>query len=86
MTENGGSEEEKKTPWYLTRGTAVWGLLIAGPLALPLLWWSPKFKMTTKVTITLVTLILTYLSFKYTPVLIDRLTHQLAGLRGATNG
>ena len=73
-----------KTPWYLSR-KAVWlGLLVVGPLALPLLLLSPNFKRGSKITITVVTVVLTYASFVYTPMLLDNLGKRLGELQSLT--
>ena len=77
------TDPEKKTPWYLTRGAVIWGLLLVGPLALPLLWMSAEFKKSTKIIITVVALALTYLSYLYTPVLLDNLTRRLQQMQAA---
>ena len=82
-TENANLTPEKKTPWYLGRSAAIWGLLLVGPLALPLLWLSPQFKTRTKIIFTVITALVTYLSFLYTPKLIDTLMSRYDQLQGA---
>ncbi len=62
---------EKKTPWYLTRATVIWGLMLIGPLALPILFMSPKFKLWTKIGVAASVVVLTYLSYVYTPILLN---------------
>ena len=42
-----------KTKWYYSTSAIVIGLLVVGPFALPLVWKNPKYKMITKVIITI---------------------------------
>ncbi len=48
-----------KTKWYYSTSAIVIGLLIVGPLALPLVWYNPKYKVITKVIITIVVIVVT---------------------------
>ncbi|MHC4758383.1 MAG: zinc ribbon domain-containing protein [Planctomycetota bacterium] len=54
-----------KTKWYYSSAVIVIGLVAAGPLALPLVWKNPKYKVVTKVVVTIavigVTVCLCYL-------------------------
>jgi len=43
-----------KTKWYYSTSAIVVGLITLGPLALPLVWANPKYKMITKIAITVV--------------------------------
>lgn len=43
-----------KTKWYYSTSAIVVGLATLGPLALPLVWANPKYKMITKIVITVV--------------------------------
>lgn len=83
MTDNNSLPTEKKTPWFLGRTAVIWGLLLVGPFALVMLWPSPEFKKGTKIIITIVALLLTYLSYLYTPVLLDTLTKRLQELQAS---
>jgi uncharacterized membrane protein YvbJ len=47
--------------WYHTKKAVIIGLLIMGPLALPLVWINPRFNLVTKITITIVVLAATVL-------------------------
>jgi len=40
--------------WYFTTSAVVLGLLCLGPLALPLVWFNPRYKIVTKLVVTLV--------------------------------
>ncbi len=47
------------TKWYYSTAAIVIGLLVVGPLALPLVWASPKYKVITKIIITIVVIAVT---------------------------
>jgi uncharacterized membrane protein YvbJ len=64
--------------WYFATGTVVLALLCLGPMALPLVWINPRYKISTRVIITVIVMIVTVL-FIYLMVyayqnLIDQLT------------
>jgi predicted nucleic acid-binding Zn ribbon protein len=48
-------------PWYFQTPTIVTALLLVMPLALPLVWFNPYYGRKTKVVVTLVVLVATYL-------------------------
>lgn len=53
-------KETTPVKWYQTTGSLVMGILLAGPLALPLVWTHPRYSRTKKTVITVLVLILTY--------------------------
>jgi hypothetical protein len=53
-------------PWYYRTAFIVILLASVGPFALPLIWWHPKLSPLWKVVITLVTLVITWLSYEAT--------------------
>ncbi len=58
-----GEMLEKKssgTKWYFKTNWIVIAFLCVGPLALPLVWLSPRFSQKTKIIITIITIILSY--------------------------
>ena len=42
-----------KTKWYCSTPSIAIGLITLGPLALPLVWVNPKYKIVTKIIITI---------------------------------
>ena len=48
-----------KTKWYYSTSAIVIGLIVIGPLAIPLVWRNPKYKVITKVIITIVVIAVT---------------------------
>ena len=52
--------EENKAKWYFKTSVLVIALLSVGPLALPLLWFNPRFRLKMKILISVGVIILTY--------------------------
>lgn len=50
-------------PWYFRTHIIVLALCIAGPLALPLIWFRPKISPLSKIALTVVILALTWLLY-----------------------
>ena len=51
----------RQKKWYFATGAVVIALLCLGPLALPLVWLNPRYKLVTKAIITLIVLVVTVL-------------------------
>jgi uncharacterized membrane protein YvbJ len=60
--ESGGRQ---KTKWYFTTSTVVVALVCLGPFALPLVWFNPRYKISTRLVVTFlviaITILLSYL-------------------------
>jgi len=50
-----------KAKWYFSTSAVVIALLCAGPLALSLVWFNPRYKIITKVVVTGLVIVLTFL-------------------------
>ena len=50
-----------RSKWYFKTSSVVIAFLCVGPLALPLIWWNPRWDALRKVILTVVVLILTWL-------------------------
>jgi hypothetical protein len=48
-----------KPKWYFATSGVVIALLCAGPFALPLVWFNPRYKPVTKLVITIIVIVLT---------------------------
>jgi uncharacterized membrane protein YvbJ len=64
--------------WYFATGTVVLALLCLGPMALPLVWLNPRYKISTRAIVTVIVMAVTIL-FIYLMVyayqhMIDQLT------------
>ena len=46
--------------WYFKTYTLIFAVLVVGPLALPLLWFNPRYKKSTKLTWTLIILAISF--------------------------
>jgi len=55
---------KSKTKWYFTTPAVVIALLCLGPLALPLVWLNPRYKIITKLVVTVIVIAVTIL-FSY---------------------
>ncbi len=52
---------KSKTTWYFSTANSVIALLCIGPLALPLVWFNPRYKPATRLIITVIVLVVTVL-------------------------
>ena len=72
----GSRPREKK--WYFTTPSVVIALLCVGPLALPLVWFNPRYKPATRLIITVIVLVVTvlctYLAVTTYQKLLDQIT------------
>ncbi len=71
----------KPVPWYLTRRIVFLALTIAGPLALPLVWLSPKFSSSQKIFWTVLTVALTLVFWNLTVKTAGILNQQMAEMK-----
>ena len=51
-----------KTKWYHTTYVVVIAILCIGPLALPLVWFNPRYKIITRALITVAVIVITILA------------------------
>jgi predicted nucleic acid-binding Zn ribbon protein len=58
--------KEKKIRWYFKTSWLIIAFLSVGPLALPLLWFNPRFSRKIKVVTTIIIVIITYFFVKIT--------------------
>jgi hypothetical protein len=60
----------KKTgeKWYLKTSILILAFLTIGPFALPMLWFNPRYSKLTKITVSVIVLVITY----YLTVLLIR--------------
>lgn len=54
------AENKPQEKWYFRNSTLVTAFLIVGPLALPLVWFNPRFSKSNKIIITFIVAVLTY--------------------------
>jgi hypothetical protein len=50
----------QQTPWYSRTSWIVIAFLCIGPLALPMVWFNPRFNRKTKIIVTIIVLVITY--------------------------
>ncbi len=66
--------------WYFATGAVIIALLCLGPLALPLVWLNPRYKLATKAIITVVVLVVTILCMYLVAYAYQQLLGQLTAL------
>lgn len=74
----------QSVPWYLSPGSVMWGLVIAGPLALPFLWLSPKFSLKSKILISVLAVLITVWLMNSMVHILEALRSQLKDLKEIT--
>ncbi|MHC4123151.1 MAG: zinc ribbon domain-containing protein [Planctomycetota bacterium] len=63
--------------WYYSTSTVVIALLCLGPFALPLLWLNPRYKIITKLIVSIVVIAISVWGLYLTSNMYNRLTEQL---------
>lgn len=71
---------KSNSKWYFSTATVVIALLCLGPLALPLVWLNPRYKVTVKLLATVIIAVLTILLSYLTMNTYLRLTEQIEAL------
>jgi hypothetical protein len=69
-----------KTKWYFATTFVVIAILCVGPLALPLVWFNPKYKAVTKLAVTIAVIVLTILLCYLAVIVYVRLMEQIKKL------
>ena len=81
-----GSKRSLSAPpakkWYHSTGSLVTSLLMVGPFALPLLWINPRYKLTTKIVVSIVVLAVTAYCAKVMVATYQRVSEQFQMLGG----
>jgi len=72
--------DKAKSKWYLSTSVVVIALLCVGPLGLPLVWVNPRYKIITKVVVSVVVIVLSIYLFYLTKNMYQRLTEQMRQL------
>ncbi|MBN1804142.1 MAG: hypothetical protein JW837_02715 [Sedimentisphaerales bacterium] len=72
-----GNTPGKSAKWYFNTSAIVIAILCVGPLALPLVWLNPRYKSTTKITVTAAVIGVTILFCYLTANMYFQLTKQL---------
>jgi predicted nucleic acid-binding Zn ribbon protein len=79
------NEGRPRPKWYHTTYAVVIALACVGPIALPLVWVNPRYRIVTKVWVTVLVLLLTVLLCYAAVALYVRLAEQMREL-GLFNG
>ncbi|MGA1980547.1 MAG: zinc ribbon domain-containing protein [Sedimentisphaerales bacterium] len=71
---------KSKSKWYFSTSAIVIALLVLGPLALPMVWFNPRYKIITKVIVTVIVIAVTILCSYLVAHLYDNLIKQVEAL------
>ena len=71
---------KSKAKWYFTTTAVVVALLCIGPLALSLVWFNPRYKIITKVIITILVIVFTFLLGYFTILMYTRFLDSISEL------
>jgi uncharacterized membrane protein YvbJ len=71
---------KSKTKWYFTTSAVVVALLCLGPLALPLVWLNPRYKIITKLVVTFIVIALTIVFCYLSGYIYHNLMEQIEAL------
>lgn len=66
--------------WYFSTSAVVIALLCLGPLALPMVWFNPRYKIITKVVVTIIVIAVTILCSYLITYLYSNLMKQVDAL------
>jgi hypothetical protein len=66
--------------WYFSTSSVVIALLCLGPIALPLVWFNPRYKPATKTAITVIVLVATFLCIYLMAYIYKQLLGQFEAL------
>ena len=69
-----------KSKWYFSTSAVVVALLVLGPLALPMVWLNPRYKIVTKLIITILVIVFTVLICYLTVNVYIRFMKQIEAL------
>jgi hypothetical protein len=74
------SPKPRSKKWYLATPSVVIALLCLGPIALPLVWFNPRYKPGTKAAITVIVLVATFLCMYLMAYIYKQLLGQFEAL------
>jgi hypothetical protein len=74
-------DKAPRKKWYFTTSSVVLGLLCLGPLALPLVWFNPRYKVITKLVVTLVVVVATALLVYMAYIIIGWYGQAMEGIK-----
>ncbi|MHC4203112.1 MAG: zinc ribbon domain-containing protein [Planctomycetota bacterium] len=73
-------KKSRQKKWYFAPGTIILALLCLGPMALPLVWINPRFKIVTRVIVTIIVVVVTILCIYMAVNIYQRMLDQLTAL------
>jgi hypothetical protein len=79
---SGSGTTGPKTKWYYSTNVIIIAILCLGPLALPLVWINPRYKLITRAWVTVAVIVITLLACMLMGRLYSNLMAQLGALGG----
>ena len=76
--------KKPREKWYFTNASIAFSFFCVGPLALPLVWFNPRFSRMTKIVITIVSLVLTYIFTVFFMQAVHKILAQYKQLAAST--
>jgi len=80
LRKNEAAEADKSNKWYFRNSVVIIAILCVGPLALPLVWFNPRYKLPTKLLVTIAVVVLTILLSYLTVKIYLRLVEQIEAM------
>jgi hypothetical protein len=74
------AQAEAKTKWYFSTYWFVIALLCIGPFALPLMWFNPRYKLITKIIVSVLVIVVSIWLYKVTMSAYNTAMQQLKAL------
>ena len=74
------SEDNSPTKWYFKTPIVIIAILSFFPFALPLVWYNPNYKRSTKVIVTIIVVLFTAVSLYLTPYLLKLVQNTISEL------
>ncbi len=71
------STAQNELKWYFKTSVIVIALACLGPLALPMVWWQPRYKIVSKVIITILVIAVTVMGYYATIAMYKQLNKEL---------
>ena len=84
MTDLEEPKDPKPVDWYFEAKFVLVMLVLVGPLALPLVWFSPRFSMAWKIGTTILAVVIAVLLGKVTLMIYHFLTERLKDIQDAS--
>ena len=73
-------KSKKPAKWYFSNSTVVIAILCVGPFALPLVWFNPKYKIVTKIIVSILVIAVSIWAYYLTVDMYSKLMQQIQSM------